>query len=75
MLEYTHTKDEIHKYEFKIKCLCVAFDGTFYKRIITIFVHYRTNVESLLSRWNSGAATHKVIDGYKLPLYQYSLEK
>lgn len=75
MREFTYTQDDVYRYEFKIKCLCVAFDGTFYARIIPIFTHKWTNVQSIVDRWNIGAATHKVINGHKLPLYQYSLVK
>jgi len=75
MPEFSNIKDDFYRYEVTIKCLAVAFDGTFYGRIITIYTHHRTQLDSLLSRWNCRGATHRVIDGCKLPLYQYSIER
>lgn len=75
MSEFTYTRDSYHKYEFKIKCLSVACDGTFYGRIITIFTPKWANVQSIVNRWNIGGNNHRYIDGIKLPLYQYSLMK
>ena len=38
MLEFSRNQDDYFKHEVKIKCLCVSFDGTFYKNVFTIYV-------------------------------------
>jgi hypothetical protein len=71
---FVYKQDDIHQHEVKIKELSVGFDGTFYGRIITVYVYRIQRAFELLSNWNCGASTHKYIDGCKLPIYQYSIE-
>jgi hypothetical protein len=75
MFEFSTINDDFYKYEVKIKCLSVSFDGTFRKRIITIYVRSWQTALTLLERWNWQGRRHFRLEECTLPLYQYSLEK